>query len=175
MALRRANVRIEECRGLLGALREVRLWCGRATCFTLDRRAWRRATGAAAPVAVGLDGGRRLWAIGDGFYWADDGLDAEAVALLAWDRGRRQAARLERLRKIRAADEEAGGGRRERIPDEVRAAAWHRDDGRCGRCGSEVDLQFDHIIPVARGGGNAVENIQVLCGACNRSKGDAII
>ena len=42
--------------------------------------------------------------------------------------------------------------------------------GRCVRCGAEEDLQFDHVIPVARGGGNAPENIQVLCGPCNRAK-----
>lgn len=65
--------------------------------------------------------------------------------------------------------------RRERIPDEVRAFVWERDGGRCVRCGSEDNLQFDHVIPVAKGGGNGVENIQLLCMDCNLLKSDAIV
>jgi site-specific DNA-methyltransferase (adenine-specific) len=33
-------------------------------------------------------------------------------------------------------------------------------------------LEIDHIIPKAKGGGNYYENYQLLCGACNRKKGD---
>ncbi len=40
--------------------------------------------------------------------------------------------------------------------------------------GCEEELQFDHIIPVAKGGGNAADNIQVMCGDCNRRKSDCI-
>lgn len=175
MSLQRANVRIEERRGLLGALREVRVWVGRTDHFILDREAWEGLRAASGPWLAGEAAGRRLWWAEGGWYWAPESLDAEAVALLAWDRERRQDARLDRLRKIRAAEEEAERGRRERLPDEVRATVWHRDDGRCVRCGAQEDLQFDHVIPVARGGGNAAENIQILCGPCNRSKGDRIV
>ena len=45
---------------------------------------------------------------------------------------------------------------------------------QCVACGAEEDLQFDHVIPVARGGGNAAENLQILCGTCNRQKSDKI-
>ncbi len=175
MSLNRANVRIEERRGFFGALKEVRLWFARDREFTLNRETWEQVSRAEEPVPVGLDGARRLWAADGDYWWADDALDAEAVALLAWDRERRQDARLDRLRKIRAAEEEVERGRRERLPDEVRAAVWHRDDGRCVRCGAEQELQFDHVIPFSRGGSNAVENIQILCGPCNRTKGDSII
>jgi 5-methylcytosine-specific restriction endonuclease McrA len=175
VALRRANVRVEERRGLFGVLRAVRLWVGRTAHFDIDRRAWQRLAAGGEPLLVGSVEGRRLWATADGCYWAEPGLEAEAVALLLWDRGRRQEARLDRLRKIRAADTDTERARRERIPDEVRAAVWLRDGGRCVRCGAEADLQFDHVIAVARGGGGASPNIQVLCGACNRAKGDAIV
>ena len=60
--------------------------------------------------------------------------------------------------------------RRQAIPSTVKQAVWARDGGTCARCGSDWNLQFDHVIPVSKGGGNSVENIQVLCGTCNRSK-----
>jgi 5-methylcytosine-specific restriction endonuclease McrA len=30
------------------------------------------------------------------------------------------------------------------------------------------------VIPVAKGGASSAANLQLLCGACNRQKGDAI-
>jgi hypothetical protein len=60
------------------------------------------------------------------------------------------------------------------IPDDVRLAVWARDEGRCVMCSSTADLQFDHIIPVAKGGANTVENIQLLCRRCNLKKSDHI-
>ena len=58
------------------------------------------------------------------------------------------------------------------IRNDVKAEAMRRAMGRCQRagCGSTNDLQFDHRIPFSRGGSNDVENIQVLCGVCNRRK-----
>jgi len=35
-------------------------------------------------------------------------------------------------------------------------------------------LHFDHIIPVAKGGGNTKKNIQILCQTCNLKKADHI-
>ena len=124
---------------------------------------------------IGEDGDRVLWWTDAGLFWADDDLAGEDVELLVWDRQRRQDARLDRLRKIRARDEEVAEARRERIPDEVRAFVWERDAGQCVQCSAEDDLQFDHVIPVAKGGGNTIDNIQVLCGDCNRQKSDSIV
>lgn len=56
------------------------------------------------------------------------------------------------------------------IPRETRYAVWQRYEARCTECGSSFDLQYDHIIPVAMGGSSNVENLQLLCGACNRRK-----
>jgi 5-methylcytosine-specific restriction endonuclease McrA len=61
------------------------------------------------------------------------------------------------------------------IPDDVKQFVWTRDGGRCCQCGSNVELQFDHMIPLAYGGASTVENLQVLCGPCNRRKGASVI
>ena len=126
-------------------------------------------------VEIGREAERVLWWTTSGLFWADPELSDEDVALLIWDRQRRQDSRLDRLRKIRDRSEEIEFARRERIPDEVRAFVWERDAGRCVKCGSEDDLQFDHVIPVAKGGGNVAENVQILCGDCNRQKSDSIV
>jgi HNH endonuclease len=67
--------------------------------------------------------------------------------------------------------ERADVARRERIPDEVRLFVWQRDQGKCVKCGSPEQLEYDHIIPIARGGSNTERNIQLLCETCNREKG----
>lgn len=154
-----------------------RFFTSQSRHFSLTDGEYRRAAArirAEGAAPIGEDGDRVLWWTDAGLFWADSDLPAEDVDLLVWDRRRRQDARLERLRKIRARDEDVAGARRERIPDDVRAFVWERDAGQCTQCGAEDDLQFDHLIPVAKGGGNAVDNIQVLCGDCNRRKSDSI-
>lgn len=56
------------------------------------------------------------------------------------------------------------------ISPEVRREVWRRDRGRCVQCGSRLNLEFDHIIPVSKGGSNTSRNIQLLCENCNREK-----
>jgi hypothetical protein len=67
---------------------------------------------------------------------------------------------------------------REPIPQHVKMFVWQRDQGRCvgmdGKCGSREDIEFDHIIPLAKGGSNTERNVQLLCKSCNRSKGSSI-
>lgn len=41
---------------------------------------------------------------------------------------------------------------------------------RCLACGSKERLEADHIVPLALGGTNTVDNIQPLCRTCNASK-----
>jgi len=61
------------------------------------------------------------------------------------------------------------------IPDDVKLFVWRRDEGRCVKCGSQEKLEFDHIIPISKGGSNTARNIQILCEKCNREKGDNIV
>jgi len=70
--------------------------------------------------------------------------------------------------------EQADIARRERIPDSVRLFVWQRDQGKCVKCGSAEKLEFDHIIPVIKGGSNTERNVQLLCEQCNRTKGASI-
>jgi hypothetical protein len=60
------------------------------------------------------------------------------------------------------------------IPSAVRREVWRRDEGKCVKCGSRAYLEYDHIIPVSRGGSNTARNIELLCEACNRAKSDLI-
>lgn len=50
-----------------------------------------------------------------------------------------------------------------------------RDHYRCQYCGRQLPtnrLTYDHVIPVAKGGGKNWENIVTSCVDCNRQKGD---
>ena len=52
---------------------------------------------------------------------------------------------------------------------------YGQQEGKCGGC--QMDFPFkvfevDHIIPQARGGTDHVGNLQLLCGHCNKVKGD---
>lgn len=60
------------------------------------------------------------------------------------------------------------------IPEAVRSEVWRRDGGRCVQCGSNQNLQYDHIIPVSHGGATSVANLQLLCQPCNAAKGKKI-
>ena len=68
-----------------------------------------------------------------------------------------------------------GKVRRTAIPEIVKLIVYERDQGRCVRCNSNQNIQFDHIIPVAKGGSNTEENIQILCQKCNLEKSDKIM
>lgn len=66
-------------------------------------------------------------------------------------------------------------GRRSRhISRDVRQRVWQRYSGRCAECDATSYLEFDHIVPVAKGGSNSDANVQLLCRNCNLKKSDMI-
>src|SRR5689334_21174329 len=54
--------------------------------------------------------------------------------------------------RVQAAGVASPSPRREAIPVRVRHEVSRRDRGTCVECGSRGRLEFDHIIPVSRGG-----------------------
>jgi len=115
--------------------------------------------------------GRNLWLYQGKFYWDNDGLTESEVEALLMVRGQRHRQRIERAQAIVAMGSLPQQATRGAIPDDLKQLVWQRDAGRCRQCGSRHELQFDHIIPLAMGGGTTAENLQILCGPCNRKKG----
>lgn len=64
---------------------------------------------------------------------------------------------------------------RPRIPEKIRIEVWRRDGGKCARCGSREKLEYDHIVPISKGGSNTARNIELLCEKCNRSKSNNVV
>jgi hypothetical protein len=64
---------------------------------------------------------------------------------------------------------------RDCISTETKTQVWRRDQGRCSRCSSRENLEYDHIIPVSKGGSNTARNIELLCQDCNRKKSNKIM
>lgn len=65
---------------------------------------------------------------------------------------------------------------REPISPKIRFEVLKRDNNQCVKCGASpkkdknVELEIDHIIPVAKGGNNDPLNLQTLCHRCNIGK-----
>jgi hypothetical protein len=119
----------------------------------------------------------RLWFFKGNVYkveFKDDDektLDYEKIQLLIFefvDKDRKIFEKLKRLYKSDAVQQESH--HREHIPEHVRIAVWRRDEGKCVRCGSRENLEYDHIVPISKGGSNTARNIELLCEKCNRSK-----
>ncbi len=97
-------------------------------------------------------------------------LDRALDALLATLEKRKFAATTE-PRLARAAH----AVRSRTIPAAVRRAVWARDAGRCTftstegrRCASRRALEFDHVVPFARGGEATVAGLRLRCRAHNQ-------
>ncbi|TMQ69919.1 MAG: HNH endonuclease, partial [Candidatus Eisenbacteria bacterium] len=73
------------------------------------------------------------------------------------------------------------------MPALARRAVWQRDGGRCTfvsakghRCEARDHLEYDHVVPVARGGRATTDNLRLRCRAHNqyaaeREFGDAFM
>ena len=121
------------------------------------------------PVLLFSDGNQQWWRFEGAIYRDDERLTAEDVHALLVQRGRKRDRQLQRARaELRGEATRT----RERIPESVRHEVWRRDQGRCVVCSSQEKLEFDHIIPLSKGGANTARNIELRCEYHNREKGD---
>ena len=66
------------------------------------------------------------------------------------------------------------------IPAAVRRAVWKRDGGQCTfvgtdghRCRSRKRLEYDHVMPFARGGASTVDGLRLRCRAHNQLEAES--
>ncbi|GAB2867423.1 hypothetical protein GCM10027074_38700 [Streptomyces deserti] len=67
-------------------------------------------------------------------------------------------------------------------PEWARRAVYFRDRGMCTQCKRDISgllnpfakENYDHIMPLSKGGLNDVTNLQLLCRPCNREKSDRL-
>lgn len=62
---------------------------------------------------------------------------------------------------------------RKTYSNEVRRMIYNKADGRCQLCGRKImfsDTTLDHIIPLALGGEDNENNLQLSCKVCNGAK-----
>jgi hypothetical protein len=70
------------------------------------------------------------------------------------------------------------GPSRRSVAPRLRREVFFRDKHTCQDCGGSratnpsIALHVDHIIPVAMGGSNNLDNLQTLCSDCNIGKSD---
>lgn len=60
---------------------------------------------------------------------------------------------------------------------DIKYKLYGRQEGNCNGCGQHFPFKImekDHIIPVSKGGQNDDDNFQLLCGHCNKVKGNRL-
>lgn len=104
--------------------------------------------------------------------WLSANPDKAKEAKKLWKQSNPDAVRLskrvtESRRRVRAM--EAGGKHTIQQLLELLFKQKHR----CAICRCKLtEYHVDHVMPLAKGGGNGIDNLQILCPPCNRSKND---
>ena len=74
--------------------------------------------------------------------------------------------------------------KREHVSNELKDQTWSRDYGNnfmatCISCKTTTinsrKCEYDHIVPVSKGGKSTLNNLQAICKSCNRKKATKII
>ena len=58
------------------------------------------------------------------------------------------------------------------VSEDKRGHVVHTDICGIDEQGDYVVLTIDHIVPVSKGGGDTLDNMQILCKPCNERKAD---
>ena len=175
MGLRKVNFTIERV-GFFSPKVKIRVTRGYSFNCTPEDFATLQASNF--PHVLGTLKGFQYWFYRGGVLKADRHYDNEEIRLLLWDKEQREQSKLGRLKEMKTAEESGTivirDVNRELIPEDIRAFVWRRDMGQCRKCGIKKNLQFDHVIPIAKGGASTPENLQLLCTRCNQDKRDYI-
>jgi hypothetical protein len=126
------------------------------------------------PQKITQIGSLDYWVFADKWYTSGKDLEADEVLALLKSSQLRTRQSIERAKSLSSARNDPAEAKRGQIPSGLRLLIWAKYEGTCADCGATSELQFDHIIPVALGGATSEENLQILCGSCNRSKGISI-
>lgn len=175
----------EEIQEIYEPKTEVSLWpkgWGKGIGWTFEGEIWSRRDRQNGSDAVYLgrhlrkdDGVEYYFYEYEGiFYLSEIKLSgSEAATMISDERNRKKEKLWREVDRVKA-KVESEAGKRESISEKVQLQVWNRDKGQCVKCGSNEKLEFDHIIPVSKGGSNTARNIQLLCEVCNRAKGGNI-
>jgi hypothetical protein len=63
------------------------------------------------------------------------------------------------------------------IPFKIKMRVVRRDNYTCQHCGKHLldnEVEFDHKIPLSRGGSSEENNVRLTCFECNRDKNDQV-
>jgi len=109
--------------------------------------------------------------------WAIENAERKAVSDREWRRTHPKKMRA--MRKVQNARRRARliEAKGDYTPNEWLALKEEYDNTclACGRSEPEVKITPDHVIPLALGGSNDIDNIQPLCWGCNAAKQDTIV
>lgn len=101
--------------------------------------------------------------------WRESNQARAREMVLAWHASNKDR-RREHKQNRRARKKENGG----QLSAGIVAKLLRLQRGRCTCCGAPLgnDYHLDHIIPLAKGGANTDENVQLLTQRCNNQKKD---
>ena len=142
--------------------------------WTLEQLELAKLTSSKEPVCYIRGRTKSYWRYKESWFLENDGLDDESVRAIIIERELRTNRKIQRAKTIAGSGQLPEVVSRSGIPEQIRMIVWQRDGGACQRCGSKSELQFDHIIPISMGGATSEENLQILCGPCNRRKGASV-
>ncbi len=137
----------------------------------LDNREWSELSDRSAKVLIGL------WLIAA--QGSNDGSLGEDINTLAWRLRREEDEVRDIVQELidvgflevtEGVDKPKKPWPSRYISKTTRAEVWDRGGGVCASCESDESVEFDHIVPVSKGGTSDADNLRLLCRPCNRRK-----
>ena len=106
--------------------------------------------------------------------WVGIDISGKAVDLVKI-RMKKEANLFDRFEPVHRTDVPSRKGDTNYRDPEKKKFLYGSQEGKCNGCGVLFpyrNMTVDHIVARSKGGGDEVENLQLICGACNSVKGD---